>query len=365
MMVAANIALMVGLLPTLLRMFLGIETAFTMNPSGMLSPTFFMMICGLTYLCMDPFVKAAYVLRCFYGESIRDGRDIHVSLKKHRRLRRGGLVVLLAAGALLSVCATDAGAQEQSIPAGLGAQASPEALNEALDRVLEDRTYAWRAPRERPEDESAMGLFMRSLMEQIRAGFRALSSKVEQAVDWISDRLGGSSGGDGDEGGINLNILRLTIYVLLAALFVVLLVLMWRSWRGKGPEIVVARKTADALPDLEDESTSADELPEDGWLRMARDLSAGGDYRLAMRAFFFAGLARLSERNFIRIARHKSNRDYALELERVGHQAPGIVSAYRKGVRMFEAVWYGTHRATPESLDDLAETQQEVMGRGE
>lgn len=365
MIVAVNIAATVWVLPTLLRMSLGIETAFTINPGGMLTPTFFMMICGLTYLCMDPFVKAAYVMRCFYGESIRDGRDIHVSLKKLRGLRHGGLSILLATTALLAGWTPDARAQDERPQPASEAFASATALDEALDRVLEGRRYAWRAPRERPEGESAVGLLIQSVTDRIIAGLRALRKNIEGIFDWLFDKARGRAGGDGDGSGINLDILRLTIYVLLGALFVLLIVLAWRTWRRKEPAMIIARKAADPLPDLEEENTSADELPQEGWLRMARDLSEGGDYRLAMRAFFFAGLARLSERNFIRITRYKSNRDYARELERVDHEAPGILSSYRKGVGIFEAVWYGTHRATPEGVNDFVATQHEVMGRGE
>jgi len=142
-------------------------------------------------------------------------------------------------------------------------------------------------------------------------------------------------------------------------------VLAWRTWRGKEPDIIVSAKAVAAAPDLEDEGTSADELPEEGWLKMARALLEKGDYRLAMRAFFFAGLAALAHRDLIRIARHKSNRDYARELERVGHEDPGVLRSFGAGVRIFEAVWYGMHRATPENVTEFVGTQDEVMGRGE
>ena len=71
-----------------------------------------------------------------------------------------------------------------------------------------------------------------------------------------------------------------------------------------------------AVPDLNEESVTADQLPEDGWLQLARELMERGELRLALRASYLAGLAHLGHRELIHLARHKSNRDYDRELHR-------------------------------------------------
>ncbi len=361
MIVALNVAAVIAFLPQLLRMLFGVETVFTMNAGGMMTPTFFVMICGLTYLCLDPFLKAAYVMRCFYGESVQDGRDLRVRLKSLRGLSAGLVWVL---GATFLICGT---AQAQEEEAGLERTTlvSPAELDDSLDRVLESRQYSWRAPRERPTDESALGLLLKSIMERIAAAAQTVGSYIEAFLDWLFDRQRDAADGDAEQGGMSGTLLRWTIYALIGALIVMLVALAWRTWRRKEPVIVVSAKEVAAAPDLEHEGTSADELPEEGWLRMARELFEAGDYRLAMRAFFFAGLARLAHRNLIRISRYKSNRDYARELERIGHEDPAIVRSFGAGVRMFEAVWYGMHPATPENVTEFVGTQHEVMGRAE
>jgi len=47
------------------------------------------------------------------------------------------------------------------------------------------------------------------------------------------------------------------------------------------------------VPDLADENIRADQLPEDGWTKLARELLERGEFRLAMRAFYLASLAHL------------------------------------------------------------------------
>ena len=101
----------------------------------------------------------------------------------------------------------------------------------------------------------------------------------------------------------------------------------WRRWRFfciASGAIVGSRATAVAsepilpAPDIADENVRADQLPEDGWTKLARELLERGEFRLAMRAFYLASLSHLAARNLISIARFKSNRDYERELRRRG-----------------------------------------------
>ena len=68
-------------LPQLVRIVFGIESVFTQSPLSVWNTTFLSGVLGLTYLCVDPLVKAVYVLRCFYGESLNSGEDLRAELK--------------------------------------------------------------------------------------------------------------------------------------------------------------------------------------------------------------------------------------------------------------------------------------------
>ncbi len=78
--VFVNVASMLFTLPQLAKLFLGIESAFTTNAWAMLNSTFFLSCTLLTYLAVDPLLKACYVLRCFYGEAQTTAADLLAEL---------------------------------------------------------------------------------------------------------------------------------------------------------------------------------------------------------------------------------------------------------------------------------------------
>src|SRR5207237_6390317 len=87
------------LLPGLMKTLLGIESIFSRSVFSMLNTTFFTAMFGLTYLCIDPIVKALYALRCFYGESLQSGEDLKAELRQvafgAARMTAGVAAVLL------------------------------------------------------------------------------------------------------------------------------------------------------------------------------------------------------------------------------------------------------------------------------
>ena len=76
-----NVCMTMLLIPQLVRMFLGIETVFTASVGAMLNSTFLLACILITYLLVDPLLKACYVLRCFYGESLTTGADLLAELR--------------------------------------------------------------------------------------------------------------------------------------------------------------------------------------------------------------------------------------------------------------------------------------------
>ena len=105
-----------------------------------------------------------------------------------------------------------------------------------------------------------------------------------------------------------------------------------------------------SVPDIADENVIASQLPEDDWLRLARELMGRGELRLALRALYLAGLAHLAQREMIRVAKFKSNRDYEQELRRRARALPELQAAFAENVGIFDRVWYGLHEVTQEAL---------------
>jgi hypothetical protein len=83
--VAGNVAATLVLLPGLLKSVLGLETVFTLSGwHALFNTTFLATVFALSYLCLDPILKAVHVLRCFHGESRTTGEDLLVELRRAR-----------------------------------------------------------------------------------------------------------------------------------------------------------------------------------------------------------------------------------------------------------------------------------------
>jgi len=98
MVTALNVGIALVLLPWLLKILFDVETLFSISKTHLMNNTFFAVVCSLTYLCLDPLMKASYCLRCFYGESLQTGEDLKVELRSCAR--PGSIVTLLLAAFL-------------------------------------------------------------------------------------------------------------------------------------------------------------------------------------------------------------------------------------------------------------------------
>ena len=113
-------------------------------------------------------------------------------------------------------------------------------------------------------------------------------------------------------------------------------------------------------PDLNDQDVAADQLPEDEWLKLARDLLQRGELRLAMRAFYLATLAHLASRNLITLAKYKSNYEYGRELQRRAHALPTVTQLFDENVAAFDRAWYGLHDVDRGILDEFASKVEKI-----
>ena len=347
--------------PFLGKALLGIESIITRSPWATMNTTALAGMVALAWLCVDPFVKALFVLRCFYGESQQSGQDLRAELNSVAKPMKAAalalLAFLLALGPALSAAAAASESEDNRRPAALAGNSSvpPTELDRSIEETIQKREYSWRLPREaaapkkKPaasEDESWIKKFFKGLEGSVKKAFRW----VGDFFDWLQ-RQGGRSKTPG-MGGFDL---RAAIMPLLTLLLLALLgLLTWlivRLWQRRAtPEERIAEPVV-ALPDVTDESVGAEQLPEDGWLRLARDLMGRGESRLALRAFYLASLAVLAERNLIALAKFKSNRDYQRELGRRGHSLRELPQVFSENVSVFERVWYGHHDVTPQVLE--------------
>ncbi|PIE35602.1 hypothetical protein CSA56_03730 [candidate division KSB3 bacterium] len=369
--VAMNIGVLLVMLPGLVKTLFGIETMFTMNPWQMLNSTFFAVVCGLTYLCLDPFVKAVYVVRCFYGKALHTGEDLKVELRQAAQMRRQTSRVLpLAIGFLLAgsspLWAENPAkiiSQNNHAPA-----VSSQELDRSLQQVLNQPEYAWKMPRQNqgnPTDRHSRPAFLDGMFQTLKGWgtilgewFSGIQEWLKKVGDWFKKFFPeGDAEGKVVSGHQPFDFLlksQLLLYTLLAAIVCIVAILFWRAWSAR------SRVTLDTFaeperpePDLTDENVDADRLPPDDWLSLAYNFIEQGELRLALRAFYLAGLASLDDHHLIRIARHKSDLDYENELQRRAHAFPALLELFLENSRIFQRSWYGLHEVSLEAVEQV------------
>ena len=352
------------LLPQLARMLFGISSVFTESPYSMLNTTFFAGMIALTYLCVDPILKTLYVLRCFYGESLQSGEDLKAELKPFA-LPAQKLALLLAIFFASAGVSTAKAADATPVPA----QVAPADLNQAIGQTIQERKYTWRMPREQTVDDSSKAGIFERFFDKAGAMLREWARALLDWLDALLKKLfpghhpvSSSSAASSGYGWIMM--LQIFIYVLVAGALAALAVFLYRVWRGRQKIAVTTSEAIQPVPDIADENVRADQLPEDGWMQLARELLERGEFRLALRALYLASLAHLAARNLIRIARFKSNRDYERELRRRAHAFPHLLSVFDDNLSIFERIWYGTHAADREVVTQFTANVEKIKAAG-
>jgi hypothetical protein len=360
------------LLPHLVKMLFGVASAFTKSPFSMLNTTFFAAMFGLTYLCVDPILKTIYALRCFYGESLKSGEDLKAELKPFAVAPKplaATLLILISLAAASPAKAAATNPIASAVAPVISKQiVSPPDLDHAINQTIHERKFTWRMPREKTvapdSDEGIVARFFDNAGKMLRKWARATLNWLQDLFDKFSRHKPAVSAPATSGYGWIMS-LQLLLYGLVAVLLVVLAIFLYRLWRGRrrSPK-AVATEPIQPVPDLMDENVRADQLPEDGWTKLARELLERGEFRLAIRAFYLASLSHLAARNLINIARFKSNREYERELHRRAHSFPNLISVFGDNISVFERIWYGMHEVNRELVDHFAANVERIKAAG-
>ncbi len=363
-------------LPQLCKMLLGVETVFTKSSLAMLNSTFFAAMAGLTYLSVDPLLKSIYELRCFYGESLQSGEDLKAELRPFARSGLDAAAVLVVVSLMFApplLADSDAPAAVAGARAGAvaGGQAIlPADLNQAINETIHETKYVWRMPRNQVVAPEAREGWLTQFFDQVGT---MIQDGLRTAADWVARMLRKLLSHQPSPVPLQpyspgygwLVTLQVLLYGLVAAALAALALFLYRLWRDRRrPPPAMASEPIPNVPDVADENVRADQLPEDGWLRLARELLERGEFRLAMRAFYLASLSQLAARNLISIARFKSNRDYERELRRRAHAYPGLLETFGENLSVFERIWYGRHEAGRDTASQFAASLERLKGGG-
>ena len=369
-----NIVGSLALIPTAIKMFFGIESVFTLNPMAtLLNTTFLFGSLLITYLVLDPLMKAIYVLRCFYGISRETGADLLSRLahfqssstrgQESARLdhpsRKG-----VAALAIFAILSPSLPAQARE-PAP-GDRSGEVSLETSIENVMRQKQYQWRLSRQEVAgDEAGEQSWLSKVLSDFADSVERLAKRIGRIVEDILDRIFNreSPAKHSTKGALSaatVGMIAKVLMVALVAVLVVWLILIVAKRSGKSRSGDGDAAPATAPIDLESENIVASQLPEDEWMRLAREQIEKGEHRLAVRALFLASLAHLGERGLIRVARFKSNRDYTCELELKARSQFELRSAFGENVGTFERAWYGLHQIGAEAIERFLRNYEQI-----
>ncbi len=357
--VLLNVASAIYMVPHLVKKYLGIESLFTLSGFHVINTTFWVVTIGISYLCLNPLVKTVYALRCFYGTAIHSGDDLKLGLKAlviGRSLAIIGLIVLGLLIASPSRAVTDA---QQKV--------APAALDRSIDEVMQQREFMWRMPRDvqaedQTEPQGPIAAVVTWIVDKISEGFDTVINWIDQLIDWLL-ALFPTSEREKNAADVNwVSLVQFGVIALIIGLVIVLAYVVWRTLsRRQVAKAEIAAAPVETMPDLEDEDTTADDLPVNRWLDLARELAVKGSLRLALRAFYLASLAGLAEHELITIEKYKSNREYETELHRRAHQKHNLLTDFRQSREIFDRVWYGLRSIKESELENFAALQKRMI----
>jgi hypothetical protein len=363
---ALNIIMALLLLPWLLKILFGIETIFSISGTHVMNNTFFAVVCSLSYLCLDPLMKACYCLRCFYGESLQTGEDLKVELRSCAS--PGSVTALLIAVFLIFAPFNKSLAQSSPIAGSVqGNPVSAQQLNAAIESIIHYPEYSWRLPREKPPDaavsHSAFYVFFDSIINTLKTGWNYVKKGLAKAWNFIKKILSRILPPLPKLEKPDLHwtaFSRVWIIIPLACIVIVLAFLAWRAWRNRRPRTIEADVITQPPLDITREDLDATALPEEGWLNLAGELMEKGELRLALRALYLATLAYLARQEFITLAKYKSDREYELELRRRSHSQPLLAGVFAENKALFERGWYGLHEVTSGIMERFSQNQEKI-----
>ncbi|CAN5495972.1 hypothetical protein BH09VER1_BH09VER1_42840 [soil metagenome] len=340
-------------LPGLLKTFLGIQTIASQNSYSLLNSTMFATVMGLTYLCVDPLLKAAYALRCFYGNSLQSGDDLKTELRFLNRMPAAAMAIamlLLGTGIMQGKDAPGPIA-----PPSTETSIEGKKLDHNITEVLKQEKYTWRYAPEKAEvvaEKGAIPQFFEQIGKAIGKALKYIINILRKIWHFFDPHKKDADMPDRvqENGSVALRLgLLFGALAVIASLLGVVLVRFLKARRTTAE--ITASVAVTPVPDIADEYISADQFPEDQWTTYGRELMAQGDLRSAIRAFYLASLAHLGAVKLVTIARGKSNREYEREVKRRGHALPELPPLFGENVRIFDRAWYGDHEVNQEMVE--------------
>ena len=342
-----NLALVIGVVPQLIRILTGYESAYSRSGIYFLqNPVFALSVLSACWILFDPFAQAVYCVRTFQAETSETGEDLRCAL---RRIRAAAQVT--AAAVLLVILANPA-----------RADVAPADLERSVHQAMQAPEYDWRLP---AAPVAANTPWLARIVERI---FSAIQHAADAVLDvlgrflrWLLERLFPSrtGGQPGAPPGAGLNW---TVAALIALVAAAGALFAWQRSRSRRSKPHTAQPPPLETVRLDAPDLAADLLTEDRWMELAERCLAEQNYRFALRAFYLACLAWLGRREFLSIHAGKTNHEYEKELNRRVRELPEARALFAGNVARFERAWYGAHTVSAEDAERFRQNTELLKG---
>jgi hypothetical protein len=346
LLLQANLIVLTLLVLALLDSLAGLQLLQGLTWQHLLNTTTWFLLLLPTYLCVDPLLRACTVWRVFLLDSRSDGSDLRVALRAGTIARAAAPAVVLLA--VLTFPSHRLRAEERAEPPPAVSETAPAPEDSAalrmerdLERVLQRSEFRWRLPPDPAAAADQDGFWARigRWVDEQLEGMRSLVRKLRRF-------LGEGKSVNAPDPTPLMALTDLSIKlaaVILGGVLVFLIVRTLLRLRSRGAQrmamAAAAPVQAATRADLEREETHASDRPGDEWARLAAELAAKGEWRLALRAWHLSGLARLGEAGMLALKRSKSDRDYERELRR--RSQPALAARFSEQREAYERRWYG------------------------
>jgi hypothetical protein len=399
-----NVYTMIGILPYLLKALFGVDTFLSRDFRWLISFSYLVGIGLISYFAVDLLIKAIQVIQVCRAEAQTTGQDLQRSLKSLTAGRReraafnsllalvcliiptltvraeGYAVFPLSSPSVPSVASAPlvpsfptVGRGNANYPIILAslrlASPPPEGdripdseLNERIDRELSGSEYSWRKPHHLVSSEKNwLQGFVAWIAKALGKVGRAINRVVAVITKWWQSLFPHPEGSTqlSNSASAPTWITQLLLYAIICGLIIAAALIVLRILaRSKKKKPLPIGSAMPVRPNLESETTVADELPEDQWLLLARRKLEEGEPRLALRALFLAVLSLLGAQRLIVVRRSKSNSDYETELRR--RRSAELTELFRGSRRLFERCWYGDYPVTNVEIEQSTNFYQRL-----
>jgi hypothetical protein len=369
-----NVYTTIAVLPYLLKALFGVDTFLSRDFRWLISFSYLVGIGLISYFAVDLLNKAIQVIEVCRAEAQTTGQDLKRSLMSLTAAKRVGVLVLCLLVPTLDLRAeghsqtADACSSNQIILASLKLASPPSEgdripdseLNERIDRELSGSEYSWRKPHHLVSSEKNwLQGFVTGIAKSLGKVSRAINQVVAIITKWWQSLFPHPEGPTqlANAASAPTWITQLLLYAIICGLIIAAALIALRILARSKKKMPVG-SAMPVTPNLESETTVADELPEDQWLLLARRKLEEGEPRLALRALFLAVLSLLGAQRLIIVRRSKSNSDYETELRR--RRSAELTELFTGNRRLFERCWYGNYPVTDVEIEQSTHFYQRL-----